>query len=52
MVRSSAFVLPIDLRADGRGNVDAGAHFGSSINDRLITAATAPADAPRIRIPF
>jgi hypothetical protein len=51
-VQSSAFFLPIGLRADSRGNIDTDARFGSSINDRLITAATAAANAPRIRIPF
>jgi hypothetical protein len=51
-VRSSAFLLRVGLLADSRGNVDTDARFGLSINDRLITAATAPANAPRIRIPF
>jgi hypothetical protein len=51
-VRSSAFLLRVGLLADSRGNVDTDARFGSSINDRLITAAMAPANAPRIRIPF
>jgi hypothetical protein len=50
--RSSAFCLPIRLRAEGRGQVDTDARFGSSINDRLITAGTAPTDTRGIRIPF
>jgi len=51
-VRSSAFSLPMGLRAGSRDNVDTEAHFGSSINDRLITADTAPTDTRGIRIPF
>jgi hypothetical protein len=51
-VLSSAFSLRVGLLADSQGNVDTDARFGSWINDRLITAATALANAPRIRIPF
>jgi hypothetical protein len=40
------------LRAGSRDNVDNEARFGSSINDRLITAGTAPTDTRGIRIPF